>query len=64
MLLEALHRRWVDAARALTEPQWARTFSTPSNRRMSGSIAALRCMPGTEGITSLTSPRCARMGWR
>ncbi|HEV8600024.1 MAG TPA: bacillithiol transferase BstA [Gemmatimonadales bacterium] len=64
MLLEALHRRWVVLLRALTEPQWARTFFHPEHQkdfRLDRTLA-LYAWHGRHHVAHITALR-DRMGW-
>ncbi|NOT07571.1 MAG: bacillithiol transferase BstA [Gemmatimonadales bacterium] len=65
MLLEALHRRWVILLRAMTEPDWARTFYHPEQKKAQrlDRVLALYAWHGRHHVAHIAALR-ERMGWR
>jgi hypothetical protein len=64
VLLEALHQRWVLLLRALTAPDWARTFIHPEFGAVSLDMhVSTYAWHGRHHVAHITSLR-ERMGWR
>jgi hypothetical protein len=61
LILDGLHRRWVNLLRRLTPEQWSAVYVHPERGRQSLDVCS-PCTHGMAGITSLTSPACAS-GW-
>jgi uncharacterized damage-inducible protein DinB len=62
-LLEALHQRWVWLLRALTTPDWARTFIHPELGTVSLDMhVSIYAWHGRHHVAHITSLR-ERMGW-
>lgn len=64
MLLEALHRRWVNLLRAMREEEWARTFFHPEHQKSFrlDQVLALYAWHGRHHTAHITALR-HRMGW-
>jgi hypothetical protein len=65
MLLEALHRRWVNLLKSMTDEQWSRTFFHPEQKksiRLDG-VLAMYAWHGKHHVAHINTLR-DRMGWR
>jgi uncharacterized damage-inducible protein DinB len=65
MLLEALHRRWVVLLKSVTEPQWARTFYHPEQKKALrlDRVLAMYAWHGKHHVAHINGLR-DRMAWR
>jgi uncharacterized damage-inducible protein DinB len=62
-LSEALHQRWVQAWRALEEPDWLRTFYDPTRGAVSlEEIASLYAWHGRHHVAQVRALRLERRG--
>lgn len=64
VMLEALHRRWVNLLRSLSEEQWGRTYFHPEQKkslRLDG-VLAMYAWHGKHHTAHITALR-DRMGW-
>jgi uncharacterized damage-inducible protein DinB len=62
-LLEALHERWVNVLRSITDDQWSRTVQHPENGRMRlDFMLGLYDWHGRHHVAHITRLR-ERMGW-
>ena len=65
VMLEALHRRWVNLLRSMSEEQWSRTYFHPEQQkslRLDG-VLALYAWHGKHHMAHITGVR-DRMGWQ
>ena len=63
-LLAALHQRWIEAWRALEEPDWLRTFYHPKRGAVSlEQLASLYAWHGRHHVAQVRALRL-RSGWR
>lgn len=65
MLLESLHRRWVVLLRAMGEPEWARTYFHPEQKKSLSleGVLAMYAWHGKHHVAQITGVR-ERQGWR
>ena len=65
VLLEALHRRWVILLRAITDPQWSRTYFHPEHQTALplDRMLAMYAWHGRHHVAHITELR-ARLGWK
>ena len=65
VLLESLHRRWVVLLKAMTEPDWSRTYFHPDqNKSLAlGNVLAMYAWHGKHHLAHVNGLR-DRMGWR
>ncbi len=63
VLLDAVHRRWVELWNAMSPADWSRTFRHPERGVMDlDQLLALYCWHGSHHVAHITALR-ARMGW-
>ena len=65
VMLEALHRRWVNLLRSMSEEQWSRTYFHPEQQkslRLDG-VLAMYAWHGKHHMAHITGVR-DRMGWQ
>lgn len=65
VMLEALHRRWINLLRSMSEEQWSRTYFHPEQQkslRLDG-VLALYAWHGKHHMAHITGVR-DRMGWQ
>lgn len=65
MLLEALHRRWVNLLKGMDETQWTRTYFHPEQQQTTrlDEVLALYAWHGKHHVAHINS-LTERMGWR
>jgi len=64
VMLDALHRRWVNLLRSMTEEQWGRTYFHPEQKRLLrlDGVLAMYAWHGKHHTAHITGLR-DRMGW-